>query len=134
MTRRGRRAKSGDNTWADETHLGAGGGNWEATEAEDNTTKPGQAEEKGFKCEIKEVFHVESKQPGIFCWEDEKPAYPEKTEDGRHEQWNRDTCAIVKSNIYDKVKKEWITSQIDIRNSEIKSALEKILEGYPGQT
>lgn len=107
---------------------------WGHTGAEDNTAKLNQAANKGVQCEIKDMFHVEWKQPGLFRWEDEKPVYPGEAEDVGHGECDRVKSAISKYNKYDRVKKEWFTWEISLHNSEIGSALKQVLEGYPGQT
>ena len=55
-------------------------------------------EDKGVKCEIKDVFFVESDKPhekgmGIFRWEDEKPV---TVESNSKTQSERETYAVIK--------------------------------------
>jgi hypothetical protein len=121
--------------WATQANWGSGG--WGVIEAQDGAAKLDEAVDKGIRCEIKEVFYVESedpKEPGIFRWVDEKPIDIKDTKDAVQTHMERETYAILEYNIYDPVEKKWNTSHITINNPEIQSVLENVLEGYPGLT
>jgi hypothetical protein len=92
------------------------------------------AVEKGIKCEIKDIFYVPvEKEPGKFQWVDERPSDTRKVS-ARQTKKERETYAIVSYNKREENDDEWATSYIQINNTKVHSALQKILEGYPGLT
>jgi len=93
-----------------------------------------QAVEKGSKSESKDLYSVpRTDDPTKFYWADEKPLDFGNAEKGKTKKI-RETFAVNLYHRFDEDTDEWVVSELRIHSRLIQTALEVVLEGYPGLT
>jgi hypothetical protein len=93
-----------------------------------------QAVEKGSRCDSKELYFVPREDdPTRFNLVEEKPASFSDDEPGKTKK-AREAYAVNVLYRFDEDKDEWNVSELRVNSVKLHTALERILEGYPGLT
>jgi len=87
----------------------------------------------GIKCAVKNLYEGPESQPGCITWLDTCPAGPE---DKPVESMETASYALLVRNMKsrDNSKKLWMIGSIVVQSPFLKSALNPVLDGYPGIT
>lgn len=94
-----------------------------------------EAVEKGERCDSKAIYYVKHpNDPNRFHWVDEKPLDFGVTTDKSKTRKMRETFAVNVLHIFDQDEDDWRVYELRLNNAVLHSALETILEGYPGLT
>ncbi|KAI8942807.1 hypothetical protein NX059_000850 [Plenodomus lindquistii] len=90
---------------------------------------------KGERCGSKDVYRVPREDdPDKFHWVEEQPLqYGSTTEPGKTKK-AREAFAINVYRRYNEMKEEWYVSELRLNSALLQTALETVLEGYPGLT
>jgi hypothetical protein len=112
-------------------NLGPGGYEVVENDLPDDLT---QAVEKGSRCDSKELYFVQREDdPTKFSLVEEKPANFGNEESGKTRK-AREAYAVNVLYRFDDDVDEWVVSEVRVNSTKLHTALEKILEGYPGLT
>jgi hypothetical protein len=91
--------------------------------------------EKGKRCHKQDIYYVPTEQdPDRFHWVDEKPLHYGATGDKLRTKKTREASAMNVYHRFDEKTDEWSIHEVRINSELLYTALEKILEGYPGLT
>lgn len=90
---------------------------------------------KGERCDSKDMFRVpKADDPEKFHWVEKQPLqYGLTTEPGKTKK-AREAFAINVYRRYNESKEEWYASELRLNSTLLHTALETVLEGYPGLT
>jgi hypothetical protein len=112
-------------------NLGPGGYEVVENDLPDDLT---QAVEKGSRCDSKELYFVQREDdPTKFSLVEDKPANFGNEESGKTRK-AREAYAVNVLYRFDDDVDEWVVSEVRVNSTKLHTALEKILEGYPGLT
>lgn len=94
-----------------------------------------EAVEKGKRCSHRDIYYVPTDQdPDRFHWVDEKPLHYGATGDKLRTKKTREAFAVNVYHRFNEKTDEWLIHEVRINSELLHTALEKILEGYPGLT
>ncbi|KAL1798795.1 hypothetical protein ACET3X_002832 [Alternaria dauci] len=94
-----------------------------------------EAVEKGKRCSHQDIYYVPTDQdPDRFHWVDEKPLHYGATGDKLRTKKTREAFAVNVYHRFNEKTDEWLIHEVRINSELLHTALEKILEGYPGLT
>ncbi|KAF2844074.1 P-loop containing nucleoside triphosphate hydrolase protein [Plenodomus tracheiphilus IPT5] len=90
---------------------------------------------KGERCDSKDMYRVpRADDPDKFHWVEEPPLqYGSTTEPGKTKK-AREAFAVNVYRRYNESKEEWYVSELRLNSTLLHTALETVLEGYPGLT
>jgi hypothetical protein len=100
--------------------------------AEDDLT---EAVATGKRCEYQDIYRVPTDQdPNRYVWVDEKPLVYGATGDRLRTKKAREAFAVNVYHRFDEITDKWNIHEVRVNSTLLHTALEKILEGYPGLT